>query len=258
MAGRSKVRVVGPLAQYASGFNRELRGLGYTRLSAEQQLRLMAHLSRWPAGEGLEAAALTAERVGSFCVARRGEGYRRLRTTRALAPLRGFLQQQGALPELAARVPAGEDERLLARYRDYLVDERGLAERGVATWVQAAGLFLAEYPGLLGEGPAQLPAGRSPGALLDRPDRPVQLADHPERADQLIDRDQPRQPGQRRIRRSDPHRRTPDLAAALGHRLASSYSAHPAGALPVNAYRASTPPILVAGQGICRFRHTPS
>jgi len=154
MAGRSKVRVVGPLAPYASGFDRQLRGRGYTRLSADQQLRLMAHVSRWLAGEGLEAAALTAERVEAFCVARRGKGYRGLRTTKALAPLRGFLQQQGALPQLAARAPAGEDERLLARYRDYLVDERGLAERGVAKWVQAAGLFLAEYPGLLGEGPA--------------------------------------------------------------------------------------------------------
>lgn len=154
MAGRSKVRVVGPLAPYASGFDRELRGRGYTRLSADQQLRLMAHVSRWLAGEGLEAAALTAERVETFCAARRGEGYRGLRTTKALAPLREFLQQQGALPQLAARAPAGEDERLLAHYRDYLVDERGMVARGVAKWVQAAGLFLAEYPGLLGEGPA--------------------------------------------------------------------------------------------------------
>jgi integrase/recombinase XerD len=159
MSGRSKVRVVGPLAPYASGFDRELRGHGYTRLSADAQLRLMAHASRWLAGEGLEASGLTAERVETFCAARRGEGYRGLRTTKALAPLREFLQQQGALPQLAAQGPASEDERLLARYRDYLVHERGLIERGVAKWVQAAELFLGEYPGLLGEGPA-LDAGQ--------------------------------------------------------------------------------------------------
>ncbi len=56
MAGRSVVRMVGPLAPYASGFYRELRSRGYTHLSAVWQLRLMAHASRWLAGQGLDAA----------------------------------------------------------------------------------------------------------------------------------------------------------------------------------------------------------
>jgi hypothetical protein len=46
MAGRSVVKVVGPLASYASGFDQELGSRGYTRLSADGQLRLMAHVSR--------------------------------------------------------------------------------------------------------------------------------------------------------------------------------------------------------------------
>ena len=42
MAGRLVVRVVGPLAPYVSGFDRELGSRGYTRLSANGQRRLMA------------------------------------------------------------------------------------------------------------------------------------------------------------------------------------------------------------------------
>ena len=41
------------LAPYAPGFGRELRSCGYTDLSTAEQLRLMSHLSRWMAREGL-------------------------------------------------------------------------------------------------------------------------------------------------------------------------------------------------------------
>jgi hypothetical protein len=120
MSGRLvQVKVVGPLAPYASGFDQELRSRGYTKVSVAQQLRLMAHVSRWLAGQGLDATALTPERVEAFCVARRREGYRGLRTTKALRPLQEFFQQQGVLSRPAVRKPASEEERLLARYRDY-------------------------------------------------------------------------------------------------------------------------------------------
>jgi hypothetical protein len=91
MAGRSVVRVVGPLASYASGFDQELGSRGYTRLSADGQLRLMAHVSSLLAGQGLAAAEFTPERVAAFCAARRREGYRGLRTACALQPLEEFL-----------------------------------------------------------------------------------------------------------------------------------------------------------------------
>lgn len=161
MSGRLVgVKVVGPLAPYVSGFDLELRGRGYTRLSVAQQLRLMAHVSRWLAGQGLDAAALTPERVEAFCAARRREGYRGLRTTKAMRPLQEFFQQQGVLSRPAPRTPASQEERLLARYRDYLVHERGLVEPVVVAWVQAAALFLAAHPGLLGGGGPAVDAGQ--------------------------------------------------------------------------------------------------
>lgn len=148
MAGRSVVRMVGPLAPYASGFDRELRSRGYTRLSAVWQLRLMAHVSRWLASEGLGSAAFTPEQAEEFCAVRREEGYTALLTVRALAPLQEFLRGQGVLPECpAAPAPAGEKERLLARYRDHLAGERGLVPAVVSRYLKAAALFLEEFPG---------------------------------------------------------------------------------------------------------------
>src|SRR6266511_1441775 len=154
MPKQSVVRVVGPLAPYASGFSRELRRRGYTALSVAGQLRLMAHVSGWLAGEGLEAAAFTPERVEAFCIARRAEGYRGLRTAKALAPLQQFLQSQGVLALLPAPGPVSAEQQLLGRYQNYLVCERGLTERVVSNWVQAAGLFVAEHPELAEGRPA--------------------------------------------------------------------------------------------------------
>jgi hypothetical protein len=67
MSKPARVRVSGPLAGQVSGFWAELTGRGYTPWSATGQLRLLAHLGRWMAGEGLEPAQLTDLQVGRFC-----------------------------------------------------------------------------------------------------------------------------------------------------------------------------------------------
>ena len=55
----SRVRVSGPLEVFASRFAAELARLGYRRTPATFQLQLMAHASRWLAGERL--GELTSE-----------------------------------------------------------------------------------------------------------------------------------------------------------------------------------------------------
>src|SRR5260370_17779145 len=121
MAVRSVVRMVGPLAQYAPEFERELRSRGYTQLSAVWQLRLMAHVSRWLASEGLGIAAFTPERAEEFCAVRRRAGYTALLTVRALAPLQEFLRGQGGLPECPpAPAPAGDQARPPAPHPHHL------------------------------------------------------------------------------------------------------------------------------------------
>ena len=143
MRGPSVVRVEGPLVAYASGFGAHLVGLGYAPSSAEDQLRLMAHLSRWLAEQRTQPAALTPRAAERFLCARRA-GYVRLRGRRALVPLLGYLRGLGVVPEPGPVVVDTSVGRLLADYGDWLVRERGLAPGSVRLRERVARLFLAE------------------------------------------------------------------------------------------------------------------
>jgi len=122
----SRIRVTGPLESYVSGFVAELTERGYTPVSAAHQLRLMAHLSRWLAAEGVGPDDLSLARVEEFIGVRRAAGYVNYLTPRALAALLEHLRELGVVP------PAGEPARsevdeLLGCYRAWLCSERGLA-----------------------------------------------------------------------------------------------------------------------------------
>jgi integrase/recombinase XerD len=143
MVVRPQVRVSGPLAPFAGGFSGELARLGYTSLSARLQLQLMAHLSRWLAGERLDAVALTPAVVERFLAARRAAGYGNHRTARGLAPLLGYLRAAGAAPPSAPAVASTPVDALLERYRRYLLVERGLSAGTVRGYVDVVRPFLA-------------------------------------------------------------------------------------------------------------------
>jgi integrase/recombinase XerD len=138
----SRARVTGPLRQYAPGFVAELARLGYTGNSASGQMFVMGHLSRWLAGEGLDAAGLTPQVAERFLAARRAAGYTLYLSAKALVPLLGYLRRLGAvpLPQLAPATPAGA---LLECYQRYLVTERGLAVRTARGYADMVRPFLA-------------------------------------------------------------------------------------------------------------------
>ena len=135
-------RVRGPLAPYAEGFRVELERLGYTPLTAATHVRLLAHLSRWLAREGVDGSGLTPAVVDAYFAERRAAGYVGHVTARALQPLLGYLQRLGVVSVPAPQVPASPQERLLARYRDYLTTERGLAPATVELNVRMVRPFL--------------------------------------------------------------------------------------------------------------------
>jgi hypothetical protein len=72
MGDPSRVRLTGPLTPFAEGFAAELARQGYTRNGVTDQVRLLAHLSRWLAAHGLDVSALTPPVMDAFLVARRG------------------------------------------------------------------------------------------------------------------------------------------------------------------------------------------
>ena len=142
MGRPSRVRVIGPLEPYASGFRRELDRQGYTAHSASNQLQLMAHASRWLASHGLDAGDLMLARVEEFLEARRAEGYTLWLSTKAMAPLLAYLRGLGVVQTPSPEEPATPAEALLERYRCYLIQERGLAASTIAAYSHVARLFL--------------------------------------------------------------------------------------------------------------------
>ncbi len=141
----SRVRVTGPLQQYAHGFGEQLGPLGYTRLSAADQLRLLAHLSRWLTRRRLRAGELTPQRVEQFLGARRDAGYTSRRSQRALTPLLDYLHGQGVVPVPVPSVASTPVHRMVEDYHAYLVRERGLVAGTIRRYERDAGLFLTEY-----------------------------------------------------------------------------------------------------------------
>lgn len=162
----SSVRVSGPLAQYAASFVAELRGRGYTEVTACHHLHLFAQLSRWLEEGGLEPAELSSAEVARFIRARRAAAPTGPRTERALSPLLGHLRRLGVVPEPEVAAPDGPIERLLERYRAYLVRERGLVATTVAWYLVVARLFLKGRAGAAALDLSDLGAAEVTGFVL--------------------------------------------------------------------------------------------
>ncbi len=152
MGNPLRVKVIGSLVPYVAGFRAELEAQGYRPNAVCDQLRVMAHVSRWLVSRGLDVGDLTADRVEEFLVARRAVGYRLWCSPKGVAPLLAHLRRRGVVPmpePVAATTPTDE---LLERYRAYLVQERGLAAGTVAGDLHVARLFLATRPQMPGLG----------------------------------------------------------------------------------------------------------
>ena len=142
MADPLRIRVPGPLKAFARGFASELSRQGYTPDSACMQMRLVAHLSRWLAGEGLDACELCAPQVERFLVARRAAGYTGHLTCRAIRPILSYLRKLEVVPPPLLSSPNGPVEVALERYRHYLTVERGLGSLTVRGYIDAVRSFL--------------------------------------------------------------------------------------------------------------------
>lgn len=136
------ISVSGPLEAFAVGFARELSRQGYTVNSAAFQLRLMAHVSRWLAGEGLDVRGLGASDVERFLAARRAAGYTQYLSRKALHPLLTYLRALGVVPPPRAAPPTGPVEITLERYGHYLTVERGVHARSARGYIDAVRPFL--------------------------------------------------------------------------------------------------------------------
>mgnify|MGYP001202705333 CR=1 FL=1 len=141
MGDPSRVRVTGPLEAYAPGFAAALTRVGYRRDPTADQLRVLAHLSRWLAAEGLSAAELTPAVGDAFLAARRAAGYTLWLSPKALVPLLHHLRGIGVVPPEPVAIPSPR-EALLTRYHGYLISERGVRRSTASGYVNFARPFL--------------------------------------------------------------------------------------------------------------------
>jgi integrase/recombinase XerD len=144
-------RVCGPLTSpllpYGAGFEARLIDQGYSADSINRHLRLMVHLSRWLDARNLSGSDLTEARARRFLRARRAEGHKHPVSMAGMAPLLEFLRSVGAAPNAEPAAVAGTVEALMANYRRYLLEERGLSERSsVPGYLAVACRFAAHVP----------------------------------------------------------------------------------------------------------------
>lgn len=131
------VRFTGPLTPFVSGLSEELNLLGYTVTSATAQMQLAAHLSRWLQSQGMGLGSLTGPAIERFLAQRRAN-YTSHHSLQALGPILGYLRRQGVVPSAVEPAPTSPAELLLARFRDYLIEDRGLSgavARAYSHWV---------------------------------------------------------------------------------------------------------------------------
>jgi site-specific recombinase XerD len=129
------------LEPHIVGFAEELLRRGYTRSSAEQHVCFVAHLDRWMAAVGIGLDGLSGLVIERYLAERRAAGYVEYRSMRALQPLLDHLAPLGVLPveEGDALSPV---EELLARYRGYLLAERGLTAATARGYVDCVRPFV--------------------------------------------------------------------------------------------------------------------
>lgn len=140
----SRVHVPGPLHPFASHFVEWLEAHGYTPLSAALQVNLMSRWSRWLTRHGRDLERLSMRDVERFLTARCRAGYTQYVSAKAMAPMLACLAEQGIVVVPRETPPLGPVDAALARYRQYLVQERGLGHATACGYVEAVRAFVRE------------------------------------------------------------------------------------------------------------------
>ncbi len=136
----SKVLMVGPLVPFADDLSSTLSAAGYAPLSIVNQLRLLAHVSRWMDSHDYSVTDLTGEVLEEYLAAAHAAGRVSLCSQGGLTHLLRALPVAPADPDPSAE---SSTERLLASFGRHLLNERGLAASTTTAYVLRARRFLA-------------------------------------------------------------------------------------------------------------------
>jgi hypothetical protein len=133
MDGSVRSVVSGPLAPFEAAFRTELARVGYTPSAARGAVAAMGRLSRWREVRALAPSGLTPGVVANVQIAQ-------------LRPVLRFLREIGEVPAAEGAIDATPVEALLAKFRAWLAEERGLSAATVCCYGKQARTFLAHLP----------------------------------------------------------------------------------------------------------------
>lgn len=135
-------RKPGELGPRVEGYREWLARRGYTPATVRGMLKDLGAVGRWMSREGLREAQLDEAAMVAFLVASGAGGGRRVLGPRAMAPLLSYLRGVGVCP--LAKQPQTPLAVLLADYRIWMVQERGLAATTVLRYENTARRFLQQ------------------------------------------------------------------------------------------------------------------
>jgi site-specific recombinase XerD len=132
------------LAPFVKAYRARLRAQGYTPLTMVSELHQLAHLSRWLEAAGLGAADVNGERLEQFVLARRGSTRGKgACSLQSLVPLLELLSGLGVVTLSRPTSERSSIDVLVGDFREYLLDERGLAASTADEYVWRVRRFLA-------------------------------------------------------------------------------------------------------------------
>ncbi len=132
----------GPLSGFEVGYVRWLVERGFRPGAVADRIGQFRALSRWLDARGLPVAELDPERVEDFVDARRAAGYRSYVAASSVRLPLEYLIGIRVAPLLDVSTAPSPVDRLLEKYRRYLLLERRLAETTIAGYEGAARVFL--------------------------------------------------------------------------------------------------------------------
>src|SRR5689334_5689528 len=151
--GSGRAAVSGPLAPFEAAFRVELTRAGYTRSSIRGAVAAMAGLSRWLEVRSLVPGELTPAVVADVEVGQVG-------------PVLRFLREIGEVPTADSMIDVEPVEALLAQFRAWLAQERGLSATTVACYGKQARKLLVVLPQPLDASLRRLDAGQITSFML--------------------------------------------------------------------------------------------
>jgi site-specific recombinase XerD len=134
----------GPLSEHLDAYAAAIAAQGYGRHSIREQIVVIADFSRWLKQKQMDVQALDSEVVDRFLRLRRQQQRIRRGDPKTLQRLLTMLCQKGVVKPCQTLVADNGQARIIAEFRLYLSQERGLSPATLLNYVPVVKQFLAE------------------------------------------------------------------------------------------------------------------